>query len=79
MPWWYIVKLLGPGLHWGRSQEELRRAIAQADRDGMSEAAEHLRIILGLRNAVMMETEEEEKMPRTQAGQKEPNSGEGVG
>lgn len=57
MPWGYIRKLLGSGLHWGKTQEELRAAIAQAERDGMHHAAEHLRIILRLRNKVMMEKE----------------------
>jgi hypothetical protein len=23
MPWAYIAELLGPGLHWGRAQQEL--------------------------------------------------------
>jgi len=66
MPWWYIRQLLGPGLHWGRSQAELRAAITQAERDRMPEAAEHLRIILRMRNQVMFE--DEEKEPRTGAG-----------
>lgn len=60
MPWAYIVELLGPGLHWGRSQAELQRAIDRARAEGQHEAAEHLEIILGLRNTVMME----EKSPR---------------
>lgn len=58
MPWGYIRKLLGSGLHWGKTQEELRAAIAQAERDNMHKAAEHLRIILRLRNRVMMEKED---------------------
>jgi hypothetical protein len=57
MPWGYIRKLLGSGLHWGKTQEELQAAIAQAEQDGMSKAAEHIRIILRLRNKVMMEKE----------------------
>lgn len=57
MPWWYIRYLLGPGLHWGRSKTELQRAIEQAEKDNMPEAAEHLRIILELRNRVMIDTE----------------------
>jgi hypothetical protein len=61
MPWWYIRSLLGPGLHWGRSQAELKRYIAQAESDGMADAAEHLRIILRSRNAVMMEPDEDEQ------------------
>lgn len=58
MPWWYIRQLLGPGLHWGRSKEELRAAIAQAEKDNMPEAADHIRIILELRNRVMVDTED---------------------
>jgi len=55
MPWGYISKLLGPGLHWGRTQEQYRTAIERAEADGEHEAADHIRIILELRNAVMME------------------------
>ena len=65
MPWAYIYRLLGPGLHWGRSQQELNTAIQRARADGQHEAAEHLEIILGLRNVVMME----EKTPRTRRGE----------
>ena len=61
MPWRYIRELLGPGLHWGRSQDELLAAIRRAESDGMLEAAEHLRIILRLRNKVMFE--EDKKSP----------------
>lgn len=64
MPWAYIHQLLGPGLHWGRSQQELNTAIQRARAEGQHEAAEHLEIILGLRNVVMME----EKTPRTRRG-----------
>ena len=53
--WAYIVMLLGPGLHWGKSQEELQRAIARATDEGKHEAAEHLEIILKRRNLVMFE------------------------
>lgn len=55
MPWDYILRLLGPGLHWGRTQEELLAAIQRAREDGQHEAAEHIEIILGLRNYVMCE------------------------
>ena len=58
MPWAYIVRLLGPGLHWGRTQEELLKAIQRAREDGQHEAAEHIEIILGLRNYVMCEEKE---------------------
>jgi hypothetical protein len=57
MPWSYISKVLGPGLHWGRSQADYHKAIARAEAEGQFEAAEHIRIILELRNAVMMEKE----------------------
>lgn len=65
MPWAYIHRLLGPGLHWGRSQEELHAAIQRARAEGQDEAAEHLEIILGLRNFVMCEKE----APRTGRGE----------
>ncbi len=60
MPWWYIRRLLGPGLHWGKTDEELQAAIRQAYKDQMPEAAEHLEIIQDLRQTVMFE----EKEPR---------------
>ena len=63
MPWWYIRQLLGPGLHWGRSQAELHRAIDRARADNMPEAVEHLEIILELRNRVMVEEDERKKDP----------------
>lgn len=53
-------------MHWNRTQAELRAAIAQAERDNMPDAAEHIRIILKLRNRVMFD--EEEKEPRTGRG-----------
>jgi len=55
VPWAYIRSLLGPGLHWGRSQDELLAAIQRAERDGMLDAAQHLRIILRMRDAVNMD------------------------
>lgn len=57
MPWAYILRILGPGLHWGRSQDEYQQAILQAEKDGQFEAAHHLKIIWRLRNQVMMEKE----------------------
>ena len=65
MPWAYIRKLLGPGLHWGKSREELERAIVQAREDKVPDAAEHLEIILELRNEVVCE----EKTPRIERGE----------
>jgi hypothetical protein len=55
MPWAYILKLLGPGAHWGRSHEELTEAARQAEADGKPEAAEHIRVIHQLRNRVYMD------------------------
>lgn len=60
MPWWYIRRLLGPGLHWDKTNEQLESAIRQAYKDRMPEAAEHLEIIYDLRKTVMFE----EKEPR---------------
>lgn len=58
MSWRYILSLLGPGLHWSRTQSDLRRAIDRAERDGQHDAAHHLRIILDLRNTVHMDQKE---------------------
>jgi hypothetical protein len=52
-------------LHWGRSQEELLAAIDRARADNQHEAAEHIEIILDMRNFVMCE----EKAPRTERGE----------
>lgn len=64
MPWAYIRSLLGPGLHWDRTQPELLKAIARADREGQPDAAEHIRIILRLRNRVLMDVEQKEIPPK---------------
>lgn len=56
--WNYIRRLLGPGLHWGRTQQELMSAIRRAREDNEQEAAEHLEIIWELRNYVMCEEKE---------------------
>lgn len=57
MPWAYIQSLLGPGTHWGRSQDAFQALIDRAVAEGQWAAAEHLRIMLARRNAVMMEKE----------------------
>jgi len=59
--WAYKRQLLGPGLHWGRTQQELMTAIDRARADNQHDAAEHIEIILEMRNFVMCE----EKTPRT--------------
>jgi hypothetical protein len=57
MCWAYIQSLLGPGTHWGRSQEAFQALIDRAVADGQHDAAEHLRMMLERRNAVMMDKE----------------------
>lgn len=61
MPWAYILQLLGPGLHWDRTQEQLLAAIRRARAEGQHEAAEHIQIILELRNVVNLDDPLEEK------------------
>lgn len=68
MSWDVILRLLGPGLHWGRTQAEIQAAIRHAEHLGEARAAEHLRIILKLRNDVMMEREENAPAPERPAG-----------
>ena len=51
-PWPYIHAILGPGLHWTRSVQELTDAIKRAELDDQTAAADHLRIILDTRNRV---------------------------
>ena len=60
MFWAYILKLLGAGPHWGRTQEELRLAAEQAERDKQPAAAEHIRIIHRMRNGVYAEKDSAE-------------------
>jgi len=65
MPWAYIRSLLGPGLLWGKSQEVFLDAIDRAREDGKEDAAQHIEIMLEMRNRVMCE----EKAPRTERGE----------
>jgi hypothetical protein len=69
MSWDYIYRLLGPGLHWFKSQAHFRKAVSRAEADGQTDAAEHIRIIWQLRNDVMMEP--------LQAEEKDPGAGPG--
>ena len=62
--WAYIRQLLGSGIYWGKTQEELLAAIDTAKAAGRHTAAEHIEIILDLRNKVMCE-----KTPRTRRGE----------
>lgn len=50
--WRLVQELLGPGLHWLKSSEEIQRAIEEAERRNEPDVAEHLRIILKRRNVV---------------------------
>lgn len=53
MPWSMILELLGPGLHWSKSQDQFYAAIDEARRRGREDVAQHLEIILARRNLVM--------------------------
>ena len=66
MPWKYITRLLGPGSHWNRTQQELLDAIERAEIENEPDAAAHIRIILNLRNQVLFESPQ--KTPGTRAG-----------
>lgn len=56
MSWAVVQELLGPGLHWGKSEEHIRNCIREAEFRGERAAAEHLRIILERRNRVQFES-----------------------
>ena len=51
--------LIGPGLHWTKSQAHFREAVRRAEAEGQPDAAEHIRIMWRLRNEVMMERMQE--------------------
>ena len=59
MTWGYIYMLIGPGLHWSKSQAQFREAVRRAEAEGQHDAAEHIRIMWRLRNEVMMERMQE--------------------
>lgn len=62
MNWAYVERLLGRGLHWDKSQEELMRAIELARADCQFDAAEHIRIILARRNMVHAERQRDPRL-----------------
>jgi hypothetical protein len=53
--WQYLREILGPGLQWDKTQQELLSMINKAEDEGQKDAAEHLRIILARRNLVYMD------------------------
>lgn len=55
MPWDYIRRLIGPGMLWGKTKEELQAAIKTAEAAGQTVAAEHLKRMLARRNEVMFD------------------------
>ena len=63
MTWGYIWSLLGPGLHWTRSREDLLAAIQRARSDRQEDAAQHIEFILELRDRVHLDTPEEKEAP----------------
>jgi len=56
MPWQLIRELLGPGLHWSKTQKDFQIAIAKARALGREDAAQHLEIMWERRNAVVFES-----------------------
>jgi len=64
MPWAYIRSILGAGLHWQKTRQEFNDAIDRAERDGQHDAADHIRIMLRLRNKVMMDDYQKETLPK---------------
>lgn len=70
MTWAYILRLIGPGLHWSKSHEELTKAMNKAKKAGRHEAADHIEMIRDRRDAVMfdvsprsLESPQERKTP----------------
>lgn len=51
-PWHYIASIIGHRSLWGRSRDEMIHAIERAERDGQTDAAGHLRIMLRRRDEV---------------------------
>ncbi len=61
MPWAKVLKLIGPGLHWGKPRSLYLKAIASAEKEGLYDVADHIRIILEQRDRVGFVCDEEEK------------------
>lgn len=55
MPWKTILRLIGPGLHYNKPRQLFLDAITEAERLGRKDVAEHLRIMLNLRDTVMFD------------------------
>lgn len=52
MPWKIIYELIGPEAHWAKPRQLFLDAIAEAERRGHQDAADHIRIMLDLRDTV---------------------------
>lgn len=55
MTWDRVLRYIGPGLHWGKSREELLAAIDAARAANDPDAVGHIEIILRLRDEVMFD------------------------
>lgn len=66
MPWKMILDLVGGGLHYSKPRQVFLDGIAEAERRGRPDVADHLRIMLDLRDRVMFD------VPK-----KKPSTGEG--
>lgn len=63
MVWDRVRSFIGPGLHWSKSRGHYLKAIDNAEQSGDTQAADHIRIILELRDKVNFIVDEE-KDPR---------------
>jgi len=55
MPWKLILELVGPGIHYNKPRRVFLEAIEEARRRKRDDAAEHIRIMLALRDKVMFD------------------------
>lgn len=56
MPWKSVLELIGPGIHWNKPRELFLKAIQEAEARQREDVAEHIRIILRLRDRVKCDT-----------------------
>jgi len=61
MPWKMILDLIGDGLHWNKPRQVFLDGIAEAERLGRQDVADHLRIMLDLRDTVCFDKPTEPK------------------
>lgn len=76
MTWDRILRLIGPGLHWGRSRKSLLAALEKARQQGDEDAAGHIEIILELRDFINVPTEEDDIEDEKKLGARPSKSGD---